>query len=83
MKLLLLLSLLVISCQKKTEQLNSSTTQTSNIVANDFSDLEKLEKKDDESCDTEEDLEKKIMEEAKKKHEQAYKLKGGDAENST
>lgn len=38
----------------------------------DFSDL----KEKDESCDTEEDLEKKIEEQAKKK--EAFKLQGGD-----
>ncbi len=38
----------------------------------DFSDL----KEKDESCDTEEDLEKKIEEQAKK--QEAFKLQGGD-----
>ncbi len=38
----------------------------------DFSDL----KKDDEACDTQEDLEKKIEEQARQK--QAFKLQGGD-----
>jgi len=41
-------------------------------VEDDFSDL----KEKDESCDTEEDLEKKIEEQVKKK--EAFKLQGGD-----
>lgn len=75
--LFFLLSLVLISCQQETK------------VAADTSAVQKIEpsadvvfdKKKDESCDTEEDLEKQI-EEAKKKPE-AFKLQGGDSGCST
>ena len=51
-------------------ELESNNLQAT--AKDDFSDLEKK----DESCDTEEDLEKKIEDQARKK--QAFQLQGGD-----
>lgn len=75
---LILLGLLT-SCQSEE---NSATTQTpidavSSPATQKGEDFN-LKKDDDESCDTEEDLEKKL-EEAKKKPNEAFKLQGGDA----
>ena len=85
MRLLTLFCLLVFSCQQETPKKEMPTLQKSSTVSNgqassqasadDFSDLAK---KDDESCDTEEDLEKKIQEKIKKK--EAFKLQGGDSD---
>lgn len=67
-------------CQKS-EQSTNITKKEENLshsnslqvkTEDDFSDL----KEQDESCDTEEDLEKKIEEQAKK--QEAFKLQGGD-----
>jgi hypothetical protein len=83
MKLIILCSLLFISCvqEKETKQTKvSASSSLSKAKVDDFSDLEK---KDDEGCDTKEDLEKKIMEEAKKKPEKAFQLQGGDPGCST
>lgn len=70
--------ILLIGCQ---EQKKAAAPVQSAVVQSedDFSDLEK---KDDGSCDTTEDLEKKIIE-AKKKPKQAFKLQGGDSGCST
>ncbi len=85
MRLILLFSILLFSCVKeesKTSKARSLTATASEVTtsSNDFSDLKK---EGDEGCDSEEDLEKKIMEEAKKKPEKAFKLQGGDTGCST
>lgn len=80
-----LLTLLISSCQQTKlentgeesstfpdKQLEEESTQLQAKVEDDFSDL----KQKDESCDTEEDLEKKIEEQARKK--KAFQLQGGD-----
>ena len=75
--------LIILGCNKEEAQSSSNLSTTSSAVSssqdpNDFSDLEK---KDDESCDTTEDLEKKIKEKSKK--QEAFKLQGGDEGCST
>lgn len=86
MKMILLFAVLLLSCVKEDDQKARSINTTNlSAVANttnsdDFSDLKK---EGDEECDSEEDLEKKIMEEAKKKPEKAFKLQGGDTGCST
>lgn len=77
MKMILALcTLLFLSCHKEEAPKVAQVQQSAVVQAeDDFSDLKK---KDDESCDTEEDLEKKIMEQAKKKPAKAFKLQGGD-----
>ena len=81
----LLLLILLGACQPSTpentaseeaafpdENLELESNNLQATVKDDFSDLEKK----DESCDTQEDLEKKIEEQARKK--QAFQLQGGD-----
>ena len=78
---LVLLKLLVLisSCQseEKTVTAPASIDGVSSPAMPKGEDFN-LEKEDDESCDTKEDLEKKL-EEAKKKPNEAFKLQGGDA----
>ena len=71
-------------CQEnKVTEASATSTHSSSATAtnalgqeDDFSDLKK---EDDEACDTEEDLEKEIAEQAKKAEQgQAFKLQGGD-----
>ncbi|GAB4011287.1 MAG: hypothetical protein Fur0010_05380 [Bdellovibrio sp.] len=66
MKFFILLStlLLIFSCKKEAEHSSVPTTNTMSAVASEqsFSDLEKK----DESCDSEEELKKKMEEELKK-----------------
>ncbi len=77
---IILFSLLFLfSCQQTESSMSKSSSipgqDQSSLQAkaeDDFSDL----KEKDESCDTEEDLEKKIEEQAKK--QEAFKLQGGD-----
>jgi hypothetical protein len=80
---LFLFSIFIFGCQQTkmentttetfpNEGVSHSSNQLQAQVKDDFSDL----KKDDESCDTQEDLEKKIEEQARKK--QAFQLQGGD-----
>lgn len=67
------------SCNKEDGSAQSSlSTQesASSAVSSGTEDFSDLEKKKDESCDTTEDLEKKIEEKAKK--QEAFKLQGGD-----
>lgn len=67
---------LLFGCQPNEEKSSVNSTRDAQSsqakVEDDFSDLEEK----DESCDTEEDLEKKIEEQAKKK--EVFKLQGGD-----
>lgn len=73
-----LLILMVSSCQKQEEvpaKSDGVSGAASSAMAPKAEDID-FDKKKDESCDTEEDLEKQI-EEAKKKQE-AFKLQGGD-----
>ena len=59
----------------------SPDTKSSAMATTSTQDLNLEE--DKEGCSNEEDLEKKIMEEAKKKPEEAFKLQGGDTGCST
>ena len=81
--ILIAFSLILFSCNKEESSLPSNSTSSSSALssANDPNDFSDLEKKDDESCDTTEDLEKKIEEKAKK--QEAFKLQGGDEGCST
>ncbi len=81
---LILMLFIVIGCQEQTKTVASQdgvsgAATSAPIAGSNEIDFEKKEK--DESCDTEEDLEKQI-EEAKKKQE-AFKLQGGDSGCST
>ncbi len=83
MKLIILSFLIFVSsCVEEQEKKPTSLSAASAMQAKskDFSDLEKTE---DEGCDSKEDLEKKIMEEARKKPEKAFKLQGGEPGCST
>lgn len=76
---IMLISLTLFSCQKETKAPASdgiSGAGSSAAEAGNGKDFSFDKKEKDESCDTEEDLEKQI-EEAKKKKE-AFKLQGND-----
>ena len=73
--LILLCSILLFSCQEETKTQSVTTHASSMAHSNDKTDS-MFEKDKDESCDTEEDLEKKIKEAAKKK--EAFSLQGAD-----
>ena len=81
MKLILLVLLLAGCMEKETPSINNTLTTagiaTSNSKEDDFSDFKK---KDDESCDGEEDIHKKIQEKLKKEPAKAFKLQGGEAD---
>lgn len=64
-------------CQK--EETQAAATSADGVSSAALSDTKDplFEKEDDESCDTEEDLEKKIEQAAKKK--EAVSLQGGDS----
>jgi hypothetical protein len=73
----LVLGACLLGCNKEAKSKSSAVAPVSGnsmSSSDDFSDLEKQKK--DESCDTAEDLEKKIVEKAKK--QEAFKLQGGD-----
>lgn len=74
---LVALILMVNSCQKeeKAAATSDGVSGAASAVTPKAADID-FDKKKDEACDTEEDLEKQI-EEAKKKQE-AFKLQGGD-----
>ncbi|MCO4792098.1 MAG: hypothetical protein KC493_00185 [Bacteriovoracaceae bacterium] len=81
------LLLFLVSCNKETEspapvslQKTKKTTTTTNTgtAINPNDDFSDLKKKDDEHCDSEEELLKKQIEKAKKAKEQPIKLQGGD-----
>ncbi|GEM_PF-2911627 len=94
MKLILAFLLLIVtltSCQQETKSTDSNTTDAVSGAAStslkahdtaiDFDKDKDKGKAKDESCDTEEDLEKQI--EAAKKKPEAFKLQGGDSGCST
>lgn len=79
MKFLLLSLFLLVACQqeKNSTSLPISKAAVSKVaIGDDFSDLKK---EDDESCDTEEDLKKKLEADIEKqKKGEAVQLQGGD-----
>lgn len=82
MKILtLFVLLLTIGCQKEEAPKNAVPLTGSSQAVSQSNDID-FDKKKDESCDTEEDLERQI-EEAKKKEPTAFKLQGGDTGCST
>lgn len=86
MRLLLKLSLilLIVSCQQENTSKTVAQDGVSGAASSAVSGAQNIDfdkKKDDEACDTEEDLEKQI--EAAKKKQEAFQLQGGDSGCST
>lgn len=84
LKILVLISLLFVSCNKdedvatpnrKAPEVNNYDFNAKSNSLDKKDDFSDLEKKDDESCDTEEEITKKL---AKPKQE-AFQLQGGDS----
>ncbi len=75
--LILILSSLFFSCQKEEQIVDTQAASTTIPIDKEEKDPLFAETEKDESCDTEEDLEKKIEEAAKKK--EAFSLQGGDS----
>lgn len=76
----LLISLLFFSCVESKKKiapapsLEGFSKESSQKLEDDFSDF----KKKDESCDSEEEVQKKIEEKLKKEPTKAFKLQGGE-----